>query len=59
MDDEELFTSKQDIFLEAKMTDLLDENFIAERLFKLKVLDFLNNGKPKVFRSPSEGNYIV
>lgn len=59
MDDEELFASKQDIFLEAKMTDLLDENFIAERLFKLKVLDFLNNGKPKVFRSPSEGNYIV
>ena len=40
-------------------TDLTDENFFNERQFKLKVLDWLNNGKPKLFRSPSEGNYIV
>jgi hypothetical protein len=32
---------------------------VAERIFKMKVLDFLNDGKPKLFRSPSEGNYIV
>ena len=31
----------------------------AERLFKLQVLDWLNNGKPKLFRSPGEGNYLV
>jgi hypothetical protein len=31
----------------------------AERIFKLKVLEFLNDGKPKLFRSPAEGNYIV
>lgn len=30
-----------------------------ERDFKLEVLDWLNNGKPKLFRSPVEGNYIV
>lgn len=58
-DDEELFANKSELLLEAKMTDLLDENFTAERIFKLKVLDFLNDGEPKVFRSPSEGNYIV
>ena len=36
-----------------------DENFDFERLFKLEVLEWLNNGKPKVFRSPAEGNFIV
>lgn len=41
------------------MTDLLGTNFAAERIFKIKVLDWLNNGQPKIFRSPSEGNYIV
>ena len=28
-------------------------------MFKLKVLDWLTNGKAKLFRSPAEGNYIV
>lgn len=41
------------------MTDLLGTNYAAERIFKIKVLDWLNNGQPKIFRSPSEGNYIV
>ena len=31
----------------------------SERDFKLEVLDWLNNGKSKLFRSPTEGNYIV
>ena len=34
-------------------------NIKAERQFKLDVLAWLNNGKPKLFRSPQEGNYIV
>lgn len=42
-----------------KTTSLTGVNFSAERTFKLAVLDWLNNGKPKLFRSPSEGNYIV
>ena len=40
-------------------TQLSTTNFAAERIFKLTVLDWLNNGKPKAFRSPGEGNYLV
>jgi len=32
---------------------------VQEREFKLAVLDWLNNGKPKLFKSPAEGNYLV
>ena len=42
-----------------KQTDLISSNLKREREFKLEVLDWLNNGKPKLFRSPTEGNYIV
>ena len=40
-------------------THLIGENFMQERKFKLEVLNWLNDGKPKLFRSPGEGNYIV
>lgn len=52
---------EEKLIAEAKQrtTDLLDYNMAAERAFKLKVLDWLNNGKIKLFRSPAEGNYIV
>lgn len=40
-------------------TDPVSENIARERLFKRKVLDWLNNGQPKLFRSPHEGNFIV
>lgn len=39
-------------------TGVLDETEL-ERIFKLEVLNWLNNGKPKLFRSAQEGNYIV
>lgn len=39
--------------------NLTTENLQGERYFKLKVLDWLNNGKVKLFRSPAEGNYLV
>lgn len=42
-----------------KTTDLISLNLRREREFKLEVLNWLNNGKPKLFRSPVEGNYIV
>ena len=42
-----------------RTTQLTSFNVSAERTFKLKVLEWLNNGKPKLFRSPTEGNYIV
>ena len=35
------------------------DSILTERDFKLEVLDWLNNGKPKLFRSATEGNYIV
>lgn len=38
---------------------LTADNYRRERQFKLEVMDWLNNGKPKLFRSPAEGNYIV
>lgn len=40
-------------------TDLTGDNFALERQYKLELLDWLNNGKPKLFRSPAEGNYVV
>lgn len=42
-----------------RTTQLTGFNISAERTFKLKVLEWLNNGEPKLFRSPGEGNYIV
>lgn len=44
---------------ELKSTQLTGENIAREREFKLKVYDWLTNGKSKLFRSPGEGNYIV
>lgn len=38
---------------------LVDYNIYAERKFREEVLVWLNNGKPKLFRSPTEGNYVV
>lgn len=40
-------------------TDILDENLTYERRFKLMVLNWLNDGCIKLFRSPAEGNYLV
>ena len=39
--------------------DFSDTTIALERDFKLKVLEWLNNGKPKLFKSPYEGNYII
>ena len=38
---------------------LTSDNFFRERQFKTEVLNWLTNGKPKLFRSPGEGNFIV
>lgn len=39
--------------------NLDSQNISLEREFKLEVLNWLTNGKPKLFKSPNEGNYIV
>ena len=36
-----------------------DENILLEREFKNAILEWLNNGNAKLFKSPYEGNYIV
>lgn len=40
-------------------TQLDTDNFMREREFKMSALEWLNNGEPKLFRSPGEGNFIV
>ena len=40
-------------------TALSAENFRKEREFKNEVLEWLTNGKPKLFRSPGEGSFLV
>lgn len=49
----------KDYDLKTPTTNEVTYNIKAERQFKLDVLAWLNNGKPKLFRSPGEGNYIV
>ena len=71
-DNEELFMSKEDwytliegnfggveqeVFMSS--TDITDANLKYEKMFKLYVLDWLNDGSIKLFKSPQEGNYIV
>lgn len=45
--------------LNVETSNLTDYNIFAERQFKLKVLDWLGDGKIKMFKSPVEGNYLV
>lgn len=58
-DEENLFISKDELELEEKTTNLIGTNIKSERNFKMKALEWLTNGQPKIFRSPGEGNFIV
>lgn len=49
----------KDLKITRHSTDLIDINMYTERYFKLKVLEWLNNGRPKLFKSATEGLYIV
>lgn len=46
-------------FENQRTTNLISPNIYNERNFKLEVLEWLTNGEPKLFRSPTEGNYLV
>lgn len=59
MDDDRQFISWKDLGIYYNMTDLITDNIRAERDFKLEVLKWLTDGKPKVMKSPAEGNYLV
>lgn len=58
-DEEGLFMSKDSYEWDEVESDLTSKNITSERLFKRAVQDWLNNGNPKLFRSPTEGNFIV
>ena len=63
MDENEYFLSKEnDLGMEPNQLDsfdITDENLTYERRFRLAVLEWLNDGGIKLFRSPAEGNYLV
>ena len=67
MDAIEQFMSKDELELpynkhdnkRYNIRDLITDNIRAERLFKTEFLDWLNNGGIKLYRSPTEGNFIV
>ena len=50
---------KQDAEARIRTRNFTGYNLFAERKFKLTVLDWLNNGELKLFKSPAEGNYVV
>ena len=59
MDENHLFINK-DFLYEYKSNDLINQyDLTYEREFREKVLEFLYDGKPKLFKSPTEGNIIV
>ena len=59
MDDDRVFMDWKKLGISQNITNLTSDNVYAERIFKLEVLAWLNNGKPKILKSPTEGNYIV
>lgn len=56
---EKSYTFNEDDLNLARSTHLTANNFYAERLFKTEVLNWLNNGEVKLFKSPAEGSFIV
>jgi hypothetical protein len=56
---ERFSTPSEEGIFEFNNNNLTGYNIAKERAFKLAVLDWLNDGKPKLFRSPTEGNYLV
>ena len=70
MDDNNLFTSKQDIYKYNNVVSKYQEynknhgisqqyDYTYERDFRQQVLDFLQDGEIKVFKSSTEGNVLV
>jgi hypothetical protein len=58
-DEDYLFVKSSQLKNQEKNTSLTTDNILDERTFKLEVLEWLTNRKPKLFHSPNEGNYIV
>ena len=69
MDENQAFCTKEDIYQYEKVRALYDKyksdrgvsqyDYVYERQFRDKVMAFLLDGRPKLFKSPTEGNIIV
>lgn len=60
MDENDKFINRKSFLgLEYAILDQSQDNIAAERKFKREVEDWLTDGQVKLFRSPTEGNYIV
>lgn len=59
MDEEYLFMPLYNLNTEDVTTNHTSENIRKEQMFKNEVLEWLNDGTPKLFRSPHEGMFIV
>lgn len=66
MDEDKVFLSDEDLFGGTNNARLYNGryversiNYTKERLFREKVLSFLQDGKPKLFKSPTEGNILL
>lgn len=70
MDDNQFFMTNEELGLDSetaaagseiktRTTNLVPYNIQAEKTFREEVLKWLNNGKPKLFRSPTEGTFTV
>lgn len=58
--DEQFLFANEEMFKNFEYNNNLTNNNIStERDFKLEVLAWLNNGEAKLFKSSTEGNYIV
>ena len=59
MDDNHLFLTKNFLYGYNKNDSINKYDYTYEREFRKKVHEFLTDGKPKLFKSPTEGNLIV
>lgn len=62
MDEENLFLSFKDYYGEEVYNILLSDKkhiYTLERDFRNEVIKFLTDGKPKLYKSPTEGNILV
>ena len=61
MDDNKIFTDRLKVYgSNAEIHEHTGTyDYIQERDFRMKVLEFLQDGKPKLFKSPTEGNIVV
>lgn len=67
MDENNIFINDIDMYGYQEVADLYNNrilesgrnDFVKEKIFRKKIMDFLYDGKVKLFKSPTEGNILV